>query len=164
MEIETAARRQMLTVDVIKGYVQSKVFKFSLLEHVQGTSGRALVIRRSNGWASPDPVQSSEYPLLVFDCWADPTRDSMGGVAADDAVDKAYALYRAVNAQVHGIRDVWWGAGGANPGLRIISAARWGEPFHMTASDQHGSGPKLMGTPLQDCAVVTVQYAIHTAH
>lgn len=164
MEIETAVRRHLLALPSATGYVSQRVYKFSLLDHVQGTQQRAIVVRRSNGWASPDTVQSSEYPILVVDFWADPTRDEDGNKVADDAVDKAYAVFRAVDKDLHAKRDEWWGAGGTNPGLRVISCARWAEPFHMTGQDQHGSGPKFDGVPMGDCGVVVAQYAIHTTH
>lgn len=164
MEIETATRRHLLTLPSATGYVSGRVYKFSLLDHVQGTQQRAIVVRRSNGWATPDTVQTSEFPILVLDFWADPTRDGEGNKAADDAADKAYAVYRAVDKDLHGVRDEWWGAGGSNPGLRVVSCSRWAEPFHLTSQDQHGSGPKFDGQAVGDCAVVVAQYAIHAVH
>lgn len=165
MEIETAARRHMLTLDTIRSLVVDRVYKFRLTTHVAGTGQSALVTRRSNGWSQPDDVQTSEFPVLVFDCWADPSRDAAGEMLQDDAIDRAYSLYRAVDKAVHGIRDVWWGAGGTNPGLRIVSAARWAEPFHFTKTEKFGSGPaEFGGVPLAECAVVVAQYAIHTVH
>lgn len=156
MEIETAARRFLLAHDGVRGYVGDKVTKFSLLEHVDGTGGRAIVVRRSNGWKTPDSVQTSEFPLLLVDCWAD--CDRVGGdKVADNAVDKAFAVYRVVDKLLHAKRDFMMGD------LRIISSQRWSEPFFETANDAH-KGVASLSTPKGDSAVVTAQYALHLVH
>lgn len=164
MEIETAARRHLLGFADVTAYVQKKVFKHSLLERVDGTSGRAIVVRRSNGWGQPDPVQTAEFPILVVDFWADPDRDADGQKVEDNAIDKAYAVYRAVDPLLHAVRDQWWGAGGTNPGLWIVNCARYAEPFHQTIDDVHGSGPVAGNQPIGEEACVTVQYAVTLVH
>ncbi len=163
MEIETAARRRYLQDPTVQGYVTGKVFKHSLLERVDGTGGRALVVRRSNGWAQADNTQSSEYPILVVDCWADRTRSPEGDPLGDDAIDKAYALWRAVDSITHRVRDQWWGGGGSDLGLMMVSIVRWVEPFHMTSDDQHGAGSVATKQPMGECALVSASYAVHCA-
>lgn len=160
MEIETAARRHLLGLQAVAGYVGQKVYKFKLLDHVDGTGGRALVVRRNNGWSAPPTIGRAEYPTLVVECWADCSRTPDGLPAADDAVDNAYALYRVVNEEIHTVRDQIWGAGGTSEGVRIISCVRDAEPFHMTASDSHGSGSST-STPRGDSAVVIASYSLH---
>lgn len=156
MEVDTAARRMLLTVPTVIGYVGSKVFKNVLSEHVNGTGGRAVVLRRGNGWAPPSRVQTSEYPSLVVECWAD--ADRLGDmVTTDNAVDKAFALQRVVSRVMHRQRDVWWGAGGTNRGVRIITSMQNSEPSVETEKDQHG------GIPMGDCAVVSVRFDLHVA-
>lgn len=162
MEIETAARRMLLAAPAAAGYVQDRVYKFSLLEPVEGTGGRAIVVRRSNGWSQPDAVQSSEYPVLALDFWADNDRDADGLSVAANAIDKAYAVYRAVDPLFHRVRDAWWGAGGSNRGLRVISSTRFAEPSHRSAVDRHAGGANE--TDIGDSAVVTVTYALHLVH
>ena len=160
MEVETAIRRHLLSLDGVKGYVgPDGVYKYSLLNHVEGTGGRAIVVRRSNGWGVPDPVQSSEYPIVMLDFWADPDRVD-GEKVADNAVDKAFAVYRVVDKLLHGKRGVIWGGDG---GLFVISSSRYAEPFYETAGDSHGGKPDIM-TPIGDTAVVTAQYALHIVH
>lgn len=164
MELETASRRHLLALPAVAGYVQDRGYKFSLGRRVDGTGGLAFVVRRSNQWSAPDPVQSSEYPLLAFDAWADPSRGPDGEKIADDAPDKAYALTRVVQKFLHGVRDVRWGAGGTNPGLYIVSCSRWSEPMLVTADDTHGGSDGDNNQPIALEAKVTTLYAVHLVH
>lgn len=157
MELETGARRMLLLNPGVVGYVGQKVFKNELLEHVQGSSGRALVVRKAGGWAPPDRVQSSEFPELVIECWADPDRAPNGDMKVDNAVDKAYALYRLIDPLFHRVMDVYWGAGGTDRGVRVISSYRAMEPSHSLVNYPRAGS----NTPMQDCAAVTVTYNVH---
>lgn len=132
MQLETAARRHLLSLPAVTGYVVGKVFKFTLLESPERSGGCAIVVRRQVGWAVPDTVKTSEFPRLVIECWADCTRDLGGNKKAEDAADKALALYKVVDRALHGKRDMTWGAGGADPGLRIVTCVRSGEPAVLT--------------------------------
>lgn len=157
MEIDVAVRRMLLQDTTIVGYVGTKVFKNELIEHVDGTSGRAIVVRRNIGWSPPDQVQTSEYPTVAVECWADVDRSPGGLKSADNAIDKAYAVARVVTRLMHRKRDVWWGAGGAQPGLRILTSMQDGEPVAETQKDAHN------GVVMGESAVVTVQFDIHIA-
>lgn len=159
MELETAFRRRLLADGSVSGYVGRKVFKFSLMESVDGTGKRAIVVRRSNGWAVPSDRTTGEYPLLAVDCYADCDRDAAGDVVARNAIDKAYAMYRVVDPLIHGLRGVRVGPGGEDPGLMVVSAQRWSEPFHRTDQDGHPGDP-----PLGDAACVTAVYALNVVH
>lgn len=165
MEIETAARKMLLDNDAVNGYVVGKVFKFSLLQHVDGTGGLALVVRRSNGWTVPDEIQTPEFPILIVDCWADCDRVD-GEMVSDNAVDKAFGLYRVVDKLIHGIADQWWGARGDNPGLRIIRGSRGSDPYFSTSNDAHSpaAGGPVPQTPTGNSAVVTAQYNLQVVH
>jgi len=160
VELETAARRMFLADATVNGYVAGKVFKFELLQHVTGTGGRAVVVRRSAGWASPGLRSQSEFPTLLVENWADCTRTPDGEVATSDALDNAYALYRVTNRLIHGIRDVVWGAGGDGLGVRVISAERAGEPAHSSVQGSGGGGAST-NTPLDETAVVIASYSLH---
>lgn len=162
MELETAARRMFLADTSVQGYVTGKVYKFELLDHVSGTSGRAIVVRRASGWGAPPLVGSSEYPTLIVENWADASRTPDGEVLKDDAADNALALYRVTDALVHGARDVVWGAGGTNEGLRIVTAVRDGEPAIVTASASYGGGASTT-TPRGDSACAIASYSLHIA-
>lgn len=155
MEIDTAVRRMLLQDDTVKGYVQQKVFKNELLEHVDQTSGMALVVRKAGGWQGPS--QQMEFPLVAVECWADVDRDPVTGFKLrDNQLDKAYSLYRAVKALMHEKRDVWWGAGGGNPGVRVISSEQQSEPVHNLISYSKGGST----VPAAESGVVTVQFEI----
>lgn len=161
MEVESGARKVLLADSTVSGYVGTKVFKFRLEEKVDGTSGRSLVVYRNNGWATPDPVTTQEYPILAVKCYADPDRDAGGQIKLMNAEDKAMALYRAVNKVLHGKRGVWWGAGGSETGILIVGCQRWKEPFIVREKDQHGQSA---GDPLGDAVYAYVEYAIQTIH
>jgi hypothetical protein len=161
VELESAARWELLQDQTVAGYVQQRVYKHRLMEKVDGTGKVAVVVFRDGGWASPDPVRTVEYPVLTVRCWADPTRDATGGYSVWDAEDKAWALWRAVANRLHGVRDQWWGARGTNPGLRVITCSRWTEPFVVGAGDVHSAAQaKEMG----DSLYVEGSFAIETAH
>jgi hypothetical protein len=138
------------------------VFKFTLDESPQGTGKAAVVLRRAGAFGNTGPGSHAEFPVLAVDCYADPSRDPDGDFTTQDATDRAYALYRVVNAVLHGQRGVWWGAGGNDLGLQVISSDRMGEPFHSRQEDLFGYAATLL--PLGDMTRVTAQYAVHTAH
>jgi hypothetical protein len=147
----------LLSQPAVTGYVGQKVFKNELLEHVDGTGGRALVVRKNGGWGEVMTVNTDEYPHLVIDCWADASRDPDGMVVVQNSIDNAYALYRVVDSIMGRVRDVWWGAGGSDRGVRVLSCGKTGEPMHETSKDSHSS------TKMGDSAVVTVEYELHIA-
>lgn len=159
MELVTAARRRLLDVPGVKGYVGDKVFKYKLGEggHPDGTGGRAIVVRPGGSWGAPDLVQSSEYPRLYVDFWADLDRDEALQPRESNAEDKAFAMWRLVNPLLHRQRDVWWGAGGSSRGLRIITSHLSTDPLYETQATVHE------GVSLGDCAVVTAIYNVHIA-
>jgi hypothetical protein len=125
MEIESAARRYLLGIPEVAGYVGTRVFKFDLVEPLEGTGDRAVVVARQPGWRSPESVGTSEFPRLAVDCWADPTRvPDSGEIQTLDAADKAYALARVIRPWFcfpH-LRNQWIGAFGSNPGLRVVDS------------------------------------------
>ena len=164
MELETAARRFLLSEPAVNGYVAGKVFKHTLVQTPSGTGGCALVVRRSSGWASPDLVKTSEYPRLLVECWADPDRYDSGDRAVDNAVDKAFALFRVVDASMHGLRDVWWGAGGSDSGLRIVSCVRSGEPDAVWGQRVLSVGPDSRPADVAEMAMVLAVYNLHLVH
>jgi hypothetical protein len=157
MEIDTAVRRHLLMQPGVVGYVGTKVFKNELLEAVDGTGGRAVVVRKNGGFSTPQSVNTDEFPSLVVDCWADCDRDPSGEIVVNNAIDKAYAVYRVVDALLGRLNDAWLGAGGTSPGVRVISSGKMMEPIHETSADAHG--PTKMG----DSAVVTAEYEFHIA-
>jgi hypothetical protein len=53
------------------------------------------------------------------------------------------------------------GAFGSDPGLMVVTAARWKEPVVMTEKDRHG---QTAGDPLGDSVYVYVEYALQVIH
>ncbi|AMM44197.1 tail terminator [Arthrobacter phage Kitkat] len=162
MEIETAARKLLLAHPEINGYVSQKIYKFTLEEHVDGTGGSAIVVRRGSGWASSDTVKTSEFPTLYVDCWSDASRED-GEIVVDNAVDRALAIARSVDRFLHGQRDEMWGQTSPGTGLRVITCHRWNDVYFATAKDVHGQGD-LPDTPRGNSAVATIQFALQVAH
>ncbi len=157
MEIDTAVRRMLLTRPEVTGYVGQKVFKNELLEAVDRTASRAVVVRKNGGFADVRSVNTDEYPALQVECWADCDRNPDGSVSVQNSIDKAYALARTVLSVMNRARDVWWGAGGTDPGVRVLWCAKVAEPVHDTSKDMHGA------TKIGDSAVVTVEFELHIA-
>jgi len=162
MEVVPAARRRLLAEAGVRGYVQDRVFKHKLLEHVDQKGTRAIVLRTNGGWAEPDRTQSTEYPVLVLDCWADCDRDEHGDKVAENAIDNAWAVFRVADRVLHRVRGEFWG--GTN-GLMVIESKRWTEPDYQTKDDAHaGIIGGLGGVELGEAAAVTVQYALMVSH
>lgn len=161
MEIETAVRRMLLSVPAVTGYTQQKIFKFRLEEPIEGTSARSIVVSRNNGWAMPDEVKTSEFPILRLQLFSDPDRGAAGEILRLNAEEKAWALYRVVDPLFHGKRDVWWGAGGSSEGLRVVTSRRWREPVLVTQHDLHG---RPSADPLGDSVYVEAEYALQVIH
>lgn len=148
MELEAAARKMLLADPTVAGYVGRKVYKHRLMEMLE-CGQRAIVLRRNGGWTQPDTITHQEYPLLQVQCWADVSRSPEGEAAKQDAEDNAWAVCRAVDDLMQGIRGQCWGE------LYIVGSSRYREGF-VVAAEQH---------KLQDEAVyVQVEYAIVTFH
>lgn len=161
MEVEAGVRRHLLNQDAVRGLVGGRVFKHRLEESVDQKGLCAIVVKRNGGWATPDPIQTQEYPLLVVEFWADHSRNADGTFDRRDAEDRAWGMYRAVDPLLHARRGDRWGIFGSNPGLIVVSSARWSEPLLITEDDQHRtSGAAIMG----DSVMVRAQYAMQVIH
>jgi hypothetical protein len=157
MEIESAARRYLLSLQPVTGYVGQKVFKFRLQEPIEGTGGLAIVVNRQSGWAAPEQIGTTEKPRLSVDCWADPTRVvGSGEIQALDAEDKAYALARVVRPYFcyPYLRNVFIGAVGSNPGLRVVDSDCNIEPRLL---EDHA-------TDRGDTVTVRIEFALSVQH
>jgi len=159
VEVVPAVRRQLLDVDAVRGYVGAKVFKNMLHEHVDGTGGRAVVVRREGGWREMSATNTCRFPVLAVDCWADNTRVD-GLVSKQDALDSAWAVYNVVDVALALKRNVFWGGYGLHPGLFVIESRPWQEPLEQTRTESHQGS--FQGVALGECAVVTARYALVT--
>lgn len=160
VEVETAFRRLFLDDATIRGYVRDGVYRYRLEERIQGTGGRALVLRPGSAWAAADPVKTSEFPTLEVEAYADPDRDAAGNMTAANAEAKAKALSRAVtNAMANlRIRGTWVGGIGSQRGLYVISCRPWRLPLTISASDEHGpAGPESLGETVKVRSVFAIE-------
>lgn len=159
MEVTTAARRHLLRLDSLRGYVDLRIFKHRLEEKVDGTGKAAVVVKRTGGWASPDPINTAEFPVLLLEFHADPSRNEYGEITVSNAEDRAWAMHRVVDPFLHGKRDEWWGGIGSDRGLKVVSSARAEEPTLTAQADQHAGAP-----PLGDAVFVSARYALQVVH
>lgn len=137
MELETAARKRALQSDAIKNLVVDRVFKFQLEQPLEGTGKLAIVCNRRGNWTSPTKG-SQEYPILVWECYADWSRDSEGNASKDDAADRAMQLYREVDRFFHQVdrEHRYWPDDDPEGGLYIIGCFRGSEP--VGPADKYG--------------------------
>lgn len=159
MELETAVRKLLLASDAVTGYVGTKVHKFRLDGVLDGTGGRAVVVRRVGGWARPQQVNTGEYPLLEVQCWADHDRDETGGIAEATAEEKAWALWRVVDPLLHGCTGAVWGEEDDRAGLEVLTCSRWAEGVVLSASQMDGRQRSS-----EEAVFVSVQYAVECIH
>lgn len=152
----TAARRVLLANSTVGGYTAHRVFKHRLEEKVDGTGLSAIVLKQAGGWATPDPIKTSEYPVLMIEHYADPSRLSTGEISVSDAEDRAFAMHRVVDKILHAQRGVRWGG---PAGLFVVSCARYAEPVLVAQADQHSAA-----TPLGDSVFVQARYALEVVH
>jgi hypothetical protein len=137
MNIETATRRYLLQQPTVTGYVGDKIYKWKMQYPLEGTGQLAIVVRRVGGWAAPDPVMTSKFPVLQIDCYADPDRNEFGEVIENTAGDKASALAEAIEKVCHHRRGEWWGTFGSAQGVYIVSSARWTDARLRSQEDLH---------------------------
>ena len=109
MELETAVRRHLLDQNPITNLVQKRIWKFKMRlfdetgapKALEGSGLAAIVVKRRSGWAVPLTDKTSEFPLLVVECWADNSREDDGTITALDSEDRAAQLFREVDRILH---------------------------------------------------------------
>lgn len=82
---------------------QPYLFAGDILVNMKGTGQLAVVCSDFGGWAAPPQLGSQRFRRLRVDVWADPQRDASGNVAVTsaDTVNRANALFTAVNSHLH---------------------------------------------------------------
>lgn len=154
MELEAGARAFLLSQPVVTGYVVDKVWKHKLEDVLDGTGGRAIVLKRAGGWTSPQQRNTQEYPKLRVELWADQERNADGTVKEQNGLTSALAMFRAVDPLLHGVRDVRWGE------LFVIGCSRWSEPLPGTSHDTSD----VAGENGSEASMVFVDYAVQLIH
>lgn len=148
MELTTAARRYLLGINDVTSQVQQRVFKWRLEEPIEGTGSPAIVVSQLGGWATPERVNTQEFPVLAVDCHADPDRGPGGEIAVDNAFDKAFGLARAVRPWFFypHLRGTWMGGIGSNPGLMVIECAPYTDPYIREGHEQEQGDVRVVRT------------------
>lgn len=132
MEVETGVAALLMQNPDVMELVKGNVGKYRLLFPVDGNGGIGVRVWKSNGWATPDPVGTFEYPIVVVDVVADPTRGAGGAIVNLDAETRAYRVARKIRDLLNDLRDVK-----LSKDLYIARIARGSEPRLVRASDQH---------------------------
>lgn len=158
MEVVSAARRRLLATEAVRSQVGDKVWKYRLEDGLETSSGKAIVCLEDPGWATPVPDKTIEFPTLVVDCYADPTRDGDKMIRTYDAEEKALALARVVKDELHMKRAEWWGAVGSNPGLMVVRCTFGG--WRVITSDQQHASEKSLGA----LAKVRASFLLQVSH
>lgn len=167
MEVVTAVRHRLLQIDALRTYVardtdgEFAVWKHRLLDSIDGTGRRAVVVRLSVPWTLPQPRNTQEYPTVALDLWADHDRDPSGGIAEANGEEKALAMFRVIDPLIHGIRGERWGP--PERAMLVIGCSRTMGPILSTPhANQRQDG--ATGENAEEAAHVIVEYAIQTVH
>lgn len=164
MELIPAARRHLMQMAVVTGFVQDRVWKDRLEDLLDRTGQRAIVVKRGGGWAMAQPRNTQEYPLLQMEFWADHQRHEDGTIANEDGLTSAMAMYRAVDPLLHGVRDQWWGTTDSSPGLWVIGCQRYGEPIPLSENALATGRPVPTDSDSFEAQCIVVNYAVQTVH
>ncbi len=106
------------------------LFAGDILVNMKGTSQLAAVCADFGGHGAPPMLGGQRFRRLRVDIWADPVRDSAGGVlrTSADTVNRANAVFTAVNRRLHR-RDpdtVTWGDL-VTYGCTLLTEPTWAE-------------------------------------
>jgi hypothetical protein len=154
MEVTTGVRAKLLSIAALDSYVAGKVYKDRLEDTLDGSGGRAVVVDVPTGWATPQQVNTQEYPIVRVRLWADHQRDADGNVTVYDGLTSARAMYRSMDSELHGVRDERWGATLDRAGLFVVTCQRWTEPVPSAEPERLGS----------EAACLQVLYALQVIH
>lgn len=161
MEIDSAVRRELLADPTVAGYVGDKVYRHTIWERLDNVNGaRAILVKRQGGWAVPDRIKTPEWPQILIECWADADRDTDGEVKADNGMDNAFAVYRAVDNFIHSRAPGRWGQTSTNQGIQVIGKQRLQEPVPFGPNDVSPDAAVSMGD-LRYCSVLYGFQVVH---
>lgn len=108
MELETAARKHLLSKGTVTNLVGPNVHKFELrlldddgqLTALEGTGKAAIVLQRGVSWTKPHR-NTGEFPILVVLIMADHSRQPDGRPIKLDAEERCGAIFREVDRVLH---------------------------------------------------------------
>jgi hypothetical protein len=96
---------------------------------MEGTGKACVVLSQRGGWATANRHNTEQFPVLQVEVYSDPTRDANRNPSDDyTPEERAYEVYRAIDAVLHrpdGFDEDWGDAMGT---LRITGSLRAGEP------------------------------------
>lgn len=136
-----AARRYLVTQTSVTNLLGASeaypiwIFQWDPHEMIEGTSSEALVLATEGAWSSPNDYNTAQFPRLVVQVFSDPSRDAERNVIADDARDKSWTVFRAVDKLLHhpgGLSAQW------TTGVWVTGSARLGEPEWTPQPDGDG--------------------------
>lgn len=149
--VVVAARRFLATQTAVTSLLGSSeaypswIFQWDPHEMIEGTSREAIVVAVEGAWASPNEHNTGQFPRLVIQVFSDPTRDAERNAIADDARDKSWVVFQAVDKLLHNPRGY---PGKWTDTVWVLGATRMNEPEWTPQPDGDG------------LVVLTVSYAL----
>jgi hypothetical protein len=122
-------------------WVNGWIFDSNLKVAIENTQLCAVVVSYGGGWAAPQDDSTAEFPLIVVDIWADPTRADDHSVELEDAKTKCFAIHKAIKKALHFSQRV--SPEGSSPlyfqNTRVTSSELLGEPALTPVLDGNGA-------------------------
>lgn len=131
-----AARRRLVAVDAIRAVLgpspdnvdavwDSWLFVRELGAMVEGSGLAAAVLSIEGGWTRPNAHNTANFPRLIVEIYADPSRGANREITRRDAESRARRAFVAFATELHwtdGHSEVWGTDPAASPpdaGLRV---------------------------------------------
>ena len=114
---------------------------------IENTGKAMIVVTVDGGWGS-NGHNTANFPTIIVDVWADPTRNTDLSVRTKDADLKAELTYKALDKFLHVVNPhvngqfIYWGTASqiaTKTGVRIISSSRNNEPSYRPAINDEGA-------------------------
>ena len=126
------------------------IFSDSPFVRIENTSKVMIVITINDDWSPANDYNTTSFPRMIVDVWADPSRNSDHSVLKQDAKAKIASVYKAVDKYFHTVNNdtssggsVYWGTAAqiaAKTGTRIAKSVRLdGYPKMSPVSDGNGA-------------------------
>lgn len=108
-----------------------RLFQYELFGVMEGTGSTAAVIGRGGGWDGGNEHNTTRFPRLTLELWADPMRDVTKPGEVWRRIDAALDAFDRVLHRPQG-GEQWWGT------VRTISCVRGSEPLVYPVPDGDG--------------------------
>jgi hypothetical protein len=105
------------------------LFRYQARVAMEGTGSVCAVLNQRGAWASPNPHNTEQFPVLQIEVFSDPTRDANLNPEDDyTPEEKANEAFQAIDRVLHrpdGFDENWGDGMGV---VRVTGSLRSGEP------------------------------------